>query len=352
MKDFKKAILASISVLLTLVILSSVILASFSNRVTSADLELRNRLAGSVDCFFVGASHCQQGIDTIAFDEGFGCNSYNLAADAMTINQKKYLLEHELARNNVNTVILEVSYDTMRTTPVSDYTNNSVDHIFRLDNLKDRLKFFFFETTLENKIIVYSMWVVNCTKAFVYSVFNRPFIDEVTMAKAAELKGSRSLGCEYEGMPAEDVESSYHSLAQGTDGYLEETIRGTEELIQMAKDHGARVIVIVIPVSDSYIWTHSDMDEFHDWTQQFCDRNEVEFYDFSLYKEKSVLFPDGWSFSYDNEHLGGEAPANFSRLLADVINMVDNGMDISDLFYASYEEVTNNINPDNMVAAS
>ena len=41
-----------------------------------------------------------------------------------------------------------------------------------------------------------------------------------------------------------------------------------------------------------------------------------------------------------------------SRLLADVIHMVDNGMDISDLFYTSYEEVTNNINPDNMVAAS
>ncbi len=338
MKDFKKAILASISVFLVAVILSSAVILPLSKYTYSAELEARDRMAGTIDYMFLGASHCQQGMNCSVINERFGVNSYNLSGDAMTVSQKKYILEHELSRNNVDTVVLEISYDTMRNDLVCDYTDNNVTHLMRLDNLKERLRYWFFETNLKNKVIVYAMWMISCAKSFVNLVLGRPLVYEDEVTSFMESRGCRSLGNEYEGLAPEDVEDSYQWISYWEDEYLDENIDGTSELIEMAKSSGARVIVIVVPVADSYIWAHEDLDIFHNWLIDFCNANDVEMYDFSLYKDKTTLLPDETSYSYDYQHLCGEGAITFSNIFCDVMTMVDNGEDVSGLFYFSYEE--------------
>ena len=110
MHSSKKVFLRTLAVLLVVLGLSVLIILPYME---SQERKTRKDLAGTVDYLVVGASHAQLGFVPSVLDQELGVNSYNLSSLLMPVTGRYFLLEKEIKRNPVKTVVLEVSYDTL-----------------------------------------------------------------------------------------------------------------------------------------------------------------------------------------------------------------------------------------------
>ena len=117
MQHFKKALLVTSAFILVIALLTFPFVWSTWHNNDYTDREERNSLAGELDYLIVGASQGLRSLKPSIIDEALGCNSYNLSGILTTFNGREALLYEELARNDIKTVVIEISRDTMgRTT--------------------------------------------------------------------------------------------------------------------------------------------------------------------------------------------------------------------------------------------
>ena len=110
MHSFKKAMKSSMIFLILLTICTETIVYPYFHSETYhyQDGYVREELQGTLDFLICGASQAQRGISPMILDQKLGCNSYNIASPLMTLHSRYYMLEKELERNPVKTVIIEL----------------------------------------------------------------------------------------------------------------------------------------------------------------------------------------------------------------------------------------------------
>ncbi|MBQ7669392.1 MAG: hypothetical protein IJS45_01580 [Clostridia bacterium] len=336
MRDSKRAIIATVSVVLAVIAVSAAVLLSpFS---WHDDLKVRRELAGSIDMLFAGASQCHDAFYTNVIDEALGTNSYNLGIDALSPWQKTYLLKNELDRNDLDTVVLEIAYDAMEKKFISEFVDENVYCIARLETLEDRLDYYFNCIRYENKGYVYSQLMLRSLVSTAENVISGSSSSE---KNARELKGSYLTAAKDHTLPDDEIVEKFGIKPFSTDNYLEETVSAFEEMIDICLKKNIRVIVAVVPVSDNFIWEYSGLDDFDSWVKtRFC-KNGVEFYDFNLMKNRFEVLSDKDCYGTDSHHMSGTGAAAFSKEFARIIKEAADGTDVSPMFYKSYEEMMN-----------
>ena len=337
MQDSKKAILSTAIVFITVIILSVSLIFPASNYTHNYDFELRNELSGSLDFLIVGASHGECALYTKKIDRILNCNSYNLSYDSMKNYEKRYLLKKELKRNNIKTVVLELSYDTLSYDNRTDYTDANIFTVMRMDSLSDRLNYFFNYVNLDNKLFVYSDWMYNSLITTKRKLLSQQ--DDKVDDEKADLKGSCLRNIKNYILPNNEIAKSYNQQKFSISNYIENTINEFSELIQLCHKNNARVIVAVVPVSDNYIWCNDNLDEFSKWSKEFCKKYNAEYYDFNLLKDRYLLFSDKDCYSTDTHHMSKKGAKIFSETFAKIIKQANKGKDVSKYFYKSYLQV-------------
>lgn len=332
MRDSKKAILSTVAVLLIFVLLSGIFLVFSSPFTHNYDWYLREELSGSLDFLIAGASHGQCALYTKEIDQVTGSNSYNLCYDSEKNYEKYYLLNKELTRNDIKTVVLELSYDTLQSSGKTDYTNANVFSIMRMDSFSDRMPYFLNNVNLDNKLYVYA----NLMYQGLFEIL-RPQnpVDD----KQADLKGSLFIAGKDHSLASEDVVDSYNKNMFSVSSFKEDTVKGFTDLIRLCQDHGARVIIAVVPVSDNFLWCTDNLDEFSTWAKKYCADNNVEYYDFNLLKERYTLFSDIDCYSTDIHHMSKKGSKIFTEVFANIIQEASNGTVVSEYFYSSFDEM-------------
>ena len=108
--------------------------------------------------------------------------------------------------------------------------------------------------------------------------------------------------------------------------------------VELCKREGCRVIWITVPTSMEELYGIENLQDQIDYANRFTEETGFPYLNFNLLKGREALFPDT---RYSDEiHLNEEGAVVFSELLADIINKMNAGEDVSDMFYDSFEELT------------
>lgn len=293
MHSFKRIIYSVLAILIVITTLSVIVIEPYMNSESAyfQDKNLRKQLSGKIDCIALGASHALNGIIPAVLDEKLGCFSYNLSGSMMTLNNKYYMLSKELKRNPVKTVILEISHDTLSRDETDEYAIGDEPTVARLDSFAERVKYMLQYVTLNDWLNVYS-------REFVMGLYyhKEKLLHHNTNNVDYAAKGfSPSEACDIT-LTAEEAKEKYNSGKISVD-YQEKNIKELDKIIDLCHSYNCRIVIAVVPESDSLIWEMDGWDEFKNWLENYSEKNGCEIYDINLVKNRTDIFSDKDSFS-------------------------------------------------------
>lgn len=333
MHNFKKALLATLGFLACVLLAAAVIVWPYftGEYYYYEDAQVREELAGSLNVIVSGASHGYCAFDPSVLDEELGVNSYNLSGSLMTMCSRAALLRKELARNPVDTVLIELSLNTLTRDRVDEGPEGDIYALPRMGSLANGIGFFFEAFAPEEYLSVCADTLDRGLDSWSDLLHNEP------SKVPSEDKGFLRRDAQDLSMTPEEFDQFHHMYALPEDA-LWENKEYLLEMVELCQTQGVEVIFITTPISDQMLAQYSNLELPYQWYQFYAQQYGCQFLDFNLYRQRDALFPDETAF-YDKAHLSASGAEIFSRELADLYLRIQNGEDISSLFYESYEEV-------------
>lgn len=333
MLNFKKALKTTIIFVLCIFVISVGLSEIYFQGENSfyQDAKERDALSGSVNYIISGASHGLRAFKPSIIDQELDVNCYNLSGAGMTMKGRYELLSIELERNPIETVVIELSYNSMTRNRKDEGPEGDLYVLGRFNSFSKRVGFF--------------------AKAFYPSEYGQVYYDTINRG-VTSLKNlvtgnyTTELSEFYKGYfptPKPDTKlddnySEIHNTREYETEIDDESVQYLDKIIALCKQHGTRIILVTTPLSELVTCKCSNLDVFYNWYKEYAYENELEFYDFNLLKEKQDMLPDELAY-YDAGHLNDTGADIFGMEYCRIMRMVDAGEDISDLFYGSYDEL-------------
>ncbi len=331
MHSFKKILRTSLLFLLIIAVISVALMEAYfrSERDYFQDGSERAALAGTLDTVFLGASHAYRAFDPTVIDPILGTHSYNLSGALMSMRSRLLLLQEEVSRNPVKTVVLEVSFNTMSRVRRNEGIEGDLYTMSRLDRFSDRVSFFFGFYFDEWPDVYYK---------FVSEGVN--VLASRIKGQFVQKKGDRRFGFVPTGPGNYKFTDNYQSIYRTRWKWInesvdEENLSCLDQITALCKEKNIELILVTTPISKEQLCSYGDYDVPYRWYCQYAEAQGLRYVDFNLYKEKETLFPDSEMF-FDTLHLNTEGAERFSRLFAELEQRMRSGEDLSDQFYDSY----------------
>lgn len=335
MNNFRKIILHTLLLLLFVVMLLVGFMAPYfyGEKYYYQDYKVRKSLSGEIDTLIVGSSHALRSVKPTVLNKELNIKSYNLSSPLMSMYGRYVLLKKEVERNPIKTVYLELSYNALTLDRASLGFEGDLYVLGRLENIIERLKF--------------------SKKAFTSNEYTKVFSDTIQRSTYALSKFSNETIVQYETYGYLPVETKAQSLT------LEEknTIFNTEKIdtdikkenleyfnkfIKLCKEKEIRIVLIVTPVTEKMILPYENNDELFSQYIDLAKKNNCEYYDFNLDKKRTELYSEELSY-YDSTHMSDYGAETFSIRFSEIIKKVNEGKDVSDEFYESYDKLKETI---------
>jgi len=329
MRDFRVTI-RNIAVFLVIVLVLTmtppVYYVFFNTRHYYYDNHQRDALAGKVDTLVSGASHALYSIDPKVYDQEMGTVSYSLAAVLLTMQARYELIQMELERNPVDTLILEVSYNTLTRDP-SDHVEGDVYLLPRFNTAGKKIGYFLSSFRFDE-------WGKAYAAAFSHGISS--VMSDRSFDDNRGFYPSNTGPVDFT-LTAEEMAEQYHSEQVPTEP-LDVNLHYLEKIVSLCREKGVRIIMVTVPVPKYSIVTYSGLEENRQCYADLAESYGFLFVDFNLHKQKDAVFPDADSFT-DVFHMYSEKADDFTGMLTDTIRRYDAGEDISEDFYDSYCEL-------------
>lgn len=333
MHNFKKALLATLGFLICLIGAAMVIVWPYYNGqyFYYEDAQVREDLAGSIDTILSGASHGYCAFDPNVMDEALGTSSYNLAGPMMTLQARDALLRKELDRNPVKTVFIELSCNTLTRNRETEGPEGDIYNLPRMASLAESIRYFFDAIRPGEYLSVCADTLDRGIEAWKSRYWGKA--PEVNPADRGFLRrAAQDLS-----MTTEEFNDIFDTIALPTEGSWDNKAY-LWGMVELCQERGIEVVFVTTPVSDRLLAECNNLELLYQYYMYYADHYNCTFLDFNLYRQRDVLFPDDATF-YDKYHLSEEGAQVFSRELADVYARLQNGEDISALFYENYAEM-------------
>lgn len=327
MRSFSKVAVSTLSLIACVVLISALMIGPMLHGEFASCQDAKNRksLAGSVDFLVLGASHATHSLVPEILDEALGVTSYNLSGAGLTVYGRAELLKKEMARNPIQDIVLEVSFNTLMKIPETDHYEGDLYLLTRMDSALERLDFIKRHIPFADWDTVYSMLLRFSGKYW-----------------AAKLTGKSTHNVIYEDKGYEHGESADLTADPGkiepliTD-FRPESLEEFEELIDLAKSSGASVTVVAVPVSMAKITACTGWDGIMQRIQSLCGERGVRMYDFNLLRSRKTLVPEDRAF-HDAIHMSDYGANAFTKEFSRLYPELKNGA-IDDLFFENYDEL-------------
>lgn len=336
MHNFKRILLSLCSILLLFTIGSIAVLEPYFKTEMHyyQDSQLREQLAGSIDCVAIGASNGLCALDTRIMDQELGCNAYNLAGSLMTLKGSQFLLKKELERNPIDTVILDITYETLTRVVKDEVGEGDTVTIARLDSLSERIKYMIECVPLNDWDSVYAYHFTNYG---IETFINR--LKGCNLAVSAvdkSAKGFLSRDGRNVTLTKQTAKEQYEKQPLNLN-VKTSNVKQFKDLIELCQKYGTRVVLVTYPRSNAYLWETSGQDEFHRQVVKLAQQYNCEYYDGNLLKNRYEIINDASSF-YDVEHMSAKGAEAFTKALCNIIKKAETE-NVSQYFYSSYEEM-------------
>lgn len=331
MQTFKKIFTSAMSIILITVLLSIAVIYPLVHSENSyyQDAKLRRSLAGKIDFLFVGSSHTLCGIDPRVADKELGCFSYDITGPLLPDSGKIALLQKELNRNPVETVVIEVSYDTLTRLEKKEFANGEEVAVLKLDSFRERFDYIVHNVSLDNLLNLYSREFVDGLQYYINRIKHQ--VENVDYS----LKGF---------LPTEATDFVQEELENDTNNpelistYTKENIAKLDTLISICQQKGCRTILAITAVSNATLWANPDRADFSNWLKAYAQKKNVEFYDVNLIKTRFDVFKDDVSFQ-DGGHLSAAGAQENTQILCKLIRNTENGISNNTLLFTDYKQM-------------
>lgn len=346
MRDSKKAVFSILAFVLAFIMIAVIIIEPYVNSELYYynDRHRRNALAGSVDYEIIGASHSLTAFIPVILDDKLNCNSYNLSGSLMTWKCRSALVNEELDRNPVNTLVLEVSYNSM-VLPEKE-TESNIYTYPRINSPINRIKFIIDNQSLSEIDLLFADMLnsgITVWEGLLYKIYKSRgsgLLDIISTPYKRDLnyenKGFLGRGHSDITLAEDEVSDMFATERLDTD-FTDYNIEEMEKIIKICKEKDIEVIITIVPISDSFIWRHTGWDVFQTKINELGKESGCPVYDFNLIKDRYELFSDETSFS-DETHLCENGAEIFSNLFCDVMLKAESS-DVTDLFYSNYSDM-------------
>ena len=296
------------------------------------DAREREALSGKLDFLLCGASYTLFGMRSDILTEKMGVSAYSLAGTLLTLRGRYELLQQELARNQVDIVVLEVSPDTLLRDRAEEGPKGDLPMLGRITDPRERWRYFREAFTVSEWPEVYYDLVSKGMDSAL-RLLNGTYTTEnqITVRGYYDNKN-----------PQKYIPNNYaeiynvHTLPEQVNP---ENVAWLEKLVELCREYGATPYLITAPQSKYYNCVYSNLDYYENWYKTFAAEHHLAYYNFNLAKDKLKLLPDETCF-YDETHLNPQGGEIFTRMLLDIIYHHQQGRDNGFYFFDSYEQLT------------
>ena len=333
MRSFKRVLLSALCFALVFALLAGACLGLYygSETLTIRDDRLRASLAGSLDRLMLGSSHAWNGFAPAVFDARLHSSSYNLSGGVFPMYAKNYFLQKELGRNPLRVVYVEISDDTLTHSNAHDYAEGDEIAVARLDSWSERLDYMRRFLSFDDCVNVFSRALLRGVQAGVALLRGRSTMDYA--ARGFYTKESMDVSLTPE--EAEAIRGTTHIASAD---YRADNIEQLTALLKTCRDAGAEPVLVVIPVSDAYLWRQTGEDDFRTWLKAYSEEQGCACYDFNLLRERYSIFSDRDCF-INPTHLSRHGAERFTEAFAELMEKAERGESLEDAFYDSYEQL-------------
>lgn len=291
----------------------------------------RDEISGKVDFIACGASYTLFGVRPDVLNEELGVSCYDLAGTMMTLRARCTLLEKELARNPVRTVILEVSPDTLLRDRAEEGPKGDLPMLGRLTDASERWDYFRAAFTADEWPELYYDMVSKGIESAIRLVTGQYETRNQIMTLGFYLNTK-------DDWPLPRNYAELYHTKRLPEAVNPENVAWLEKLIALCREKGAAIYMISTPQSKYYNCMYENLDYYQSWFRQFAEDNGIPYFNFNLAKKKLKKLPDK-SCYYDDSHLNTKGGEIFTRMLADTIRRSEQGEELSGSFYESYAEL-------------
>ena len=299
------------------------------------DINLRNSLAGNLDILVVGSCQGKYAFVPSVIDDKLDACSYNLSGIHMSHAGEYAMLEEELCRNPVELVVIDIDYDVLSYTTKGVKALGEITLIPRLAGGRKKIEYFFRNVHIEDYKVLYSSYMSYGLTAFIGNL-----VGTYESAVDSEAKGYYSRECNDQTIP-DDKCSQFKNSNQLCTEILENNNEKVAALIELCRSYGTDVVMCMTPASDSFVWEYNGLDEIYANVSAIADEYDVDYFDFNLLKNKSEILNDAESYE-GKAHLSDTGSKIFTEEFCEILKKRENGENIKDLFYGSYEEAKEN----------
>lgn len=338
MHNFRKALLCTLALfLLTAMLLCCIILPYFhSTAYYYQDAPVRRSLAGSLDHLVCGSSQALRALEPTVLDEALGWSSYNLATPLMTMRGRYVLLKKELDRNPVNTVIMELSYNAMVIDRIKHGTEGDIYVLGRLDTPAERVSYFLRDVAPAS----YGSVMMDTLRRG-KTAWKQLLTGSQHTPDQWQTRGFSPVPTKDMTFTQEELDKSWLSMDYNAD-FLDESWTYFLKCMELCRERGVRVIMIVTPVADEMLAQYRNPEMVFDQYRAVAAEYGCDYYDFNLLRDRSERYPAATAF-YDKNHLSESGAATFSRQFAEIVAAAEAGEDVSGFFFRDYSTARENL---------
>ncbi len=338
MSNFKKTLKTTVLFILIVTVLSMGIMEAFfaGENFYFQDEHERAEYSGTLDFLICGSSYTYRGMIPAILDEELGVESYNISIQNCNMQTCYEMIRLGMKQNPVNTVILGVSYNLMAKNPKSGDYEGDYYVLSKLDFF-DRISFLFSAVHPSEYIDLY------------YQCLNRGFecLDMMVHGTWVDRNEDVDKGyVPYENPHGVKWDDDYlvpnymtvYNTESVSEEVYEENITYLDKILELCNENHVNLIMITVPLSKTALSRYRNLDVSREWYETYAHNKGISYYDFNLYKGYDDLFTDMVDY-HDAYHLNNTGADKFSELFCSFYKEIENGEDVEDLFYDSYEEM-------------
>ena len=325
MRDSKKAILAIVIFLLCVALCSVPFVSASGHTDRLLNYATLNRMESleippDTDYLFCGSSQCAMSFIPDVIDPLLQVHSYNLSVQAMKWRGRYELLKHILPSYKIKTVVLEISYDSLTLADNLRLGGDLLTHQYfkRYLGIPYQLRNSILTQYFNRVQDEYNLAMKTGFENFFADLRHHERVDSAVVVDGK--KENRG----YERYPSRSVclfsaeaDSMFETDAVET-AILPENAELLLDCIQLCQEYGVKVELVVVPVSEAFIWTHSGLDEYFSEIKRIAAENSIPYCDYNLLQNRTSVFSDIDSF-YNTTHLCQYGADTFSRLYANCL---------------------------------
>lgn len=299
--------------------------------------------SGQIDTLFLGSSHCYRSFDPAAVDEQLGTHSFNAGSSQQLPDGSYYLLRQALDRNELKTVYLETFFTGYNQT---DSSNVPLACYLLTDYMDpfspERYEYLwemggpaaFVDLVFPARHIIASpedlpeLWIAKLTDAYApgnYSYVTYPGQEEYRGSGFVYTYGTPPYG--FDPVMALDADAPLSDFGWAN-------LRRITELCRQA---GVELVLVTAPLPNAFADRTENYQAYVDAMRGYAEENGLQYWDFTLFRDTSLLDLRFDDFS-DAHHLNGQGAEKFTAAFCQVVRAAEAGKDPGEYFFDSLDE--------------